>query len=86
MTFTNISPGQLYERIRSGESVDLIDVRSPHEYKAVHAAGARLLPLDKLSKDAVLAEGIASPQQPVYVICQSGGRSALPALASLNRG
>lgn len=75
MAFGSINPGELYERIRSGESVDLIDVRSPQEYKSVHAAGARLLPLDKLTKDAVLAACSASPQQPVYVICQSGGRS-----------
>ena len=75
MVFNSISPRELYERMQSGESVDLVDVRTPQEYKAGHVPGAHLLPLDRLSKVAVLAEGHASPERPLYVICQSGGRS-----------
>ncbi len=52
--------------------VALIDVRRPHEYEAYHAPGAVLIPLDELVErvDDVPAAGT------VYVICESGGRSA----------
>jgi rhodanese-related sulfurtransferase len=75
MVFSNISPRELHEQMQAGESVDLIDVRTPQEYKAGHVRCARLLPLDRLTKEAVLAERQPSPERPLYVICQSGGRS-----------
>lgn len=49
----------------------LIDVREPDEFADTHAAGAINLPL---SNFAALAEQIDT-NQPVYVICRSGGRS-----------
>ena len=52
--------------------VTIVDVREDDEFASGHAAGAINLPLstfaehfEEISKDA-----------PVYVICQSGGRSA----------
>ncbi|MFA7302800.1 MAG: rhodanese-like domain-containing protein [Candidatus Paceibacterota bacterium] len=53
-----------------------IDVRTSAEYAAGHAVGARNVPLDTLS-DAHAAE--LAPHDAVYVICQSGGRSAAAA-------
>lgn len=51
----------------------LIDVRSPSEYQSGHARGALNYPLENLSaKVSDLRRYDA-----VYVICQSGGRSAL---------
>lgn len=56
--------------------MELIDVRTPAEYGAVHAEPARLVPLDRLDPKAVMAERQASQDSPLYVICKSGGRSA----------
>ncbi|OYP38554.1 rhodanese-like domain-containing protein [Rhodopirellula sp. MGV] len=52
--------------------INLIDVRTPAEYSGLHAEGARNVPLDSISADAV---GSTSPDRPVYVICQAGNRS-----------
>lgn len=49
----------------------VIDVREPEEYVAGHVAGAYLIPLGE-----VVARLDEVPTgEPVYVICQSGGRS-----------
>ena len=61
--------------IESGKSLQIIDVRTPAEFGRVHAAGARLMPLDKLDP-AALAAGRSDGDEPLYVICQSGGRAA----------
>jgi hypothetical protein len=52
----------------------------------VHAAGARLLPLEKISRDTVLAVCSGLPHQPVYVICQSGGRSRTACARLVDQG
>jgi rhodanese-related sulfurtransferase len=75
MSLKSITPADVYERIRAGRPVDLVDVRLPAEYERVHAVGARLVPLDVLSKERVLAGRLAGEEEPVYVICRSGGRS-----------
>ncbi|MEW4487467.1 rhodanese-like domain-containing protein [Thalassoglobus sp. JC818] len=67
-----ISPSQL-EQQRSNGSVDLIDVRTPVEFREVHASGARNIPLDSLNPQAFL-ESRSNPEDPVYVICKSGNR------------
>ncbi len=52
--------------------VGFIDVRTKGEYATGHAKGARNIPLDIISDSA---EELKSLER-VYVICQSGGRSA----------
>ncbi len=48
MSVTTITPGEL-EAMRLRESpVELLDVRTPAEYREVHAEFARLVPLDRL--------------------------------------
>ena len=54
------------------ENAQLIDVREPDEFSEVHAKNAVNLPL---SDFAALSEEI-DYEQPIYVICKSGGRSA----------
>ncbi len=49
----------------------VIDVRQPEEYVNGHVAGAQLMPLG----DVVARLDEIPTDQPVYVICQSGGRS-----------
>jgi rhodanese-related sulfurtransferase len=50
----------------------LIDVREPNEYAAGHVSGAINIPLDALP---ARIEDVPDAE-PVYVICQSGLRSA----------
>ena len=54
------------------EGAPVIDVRQPDEYDAGHVPGARLIPLGEVA--ARLREVPADGT--VYVICQTGGRSA----------
>jgi rhodanese-related sulfurtransferase len=53
----------------------LIDVRTPGEFNRAHAAGARSLPLDELDATKFANERNGS-KDPIYLICQSGARSA----------
>ena len=56
------------------ENVLLIDVRSPAEFASLHVKGAQNIPLDQL--EAATVPDAPSPDHPIYVICQAGGRSA----------
>lgn len=58
----------------AGEVGLLLDVRTPGEYAAGHVPGAVNLPLDQL--DGADVGKRVPPGQPVYVICEVGGRSA----------
>lgn len=73
MSVPTISPTAAHDRLGSvGSGARLIDVRTPAEFEAVHARGAESVPLDRLDPAAMGANGGGG----VYVICQSGGRSA----------
>ncbi len=67
-----ITPQKLAELHQQGTKIDLIDVRTPAEFGEVHATFARNVPLDRLDPTKV-----GSVDQPLYVICQSGGRSQM---------
>jgi rhodanese-related sulfurtransferase len=69
-----ISPTRLYELIQGGKTVDVIDVRTPAEYRALHATVARSAPLGSLDPKAVMATRPAQ-DEPLYVICKSGARA-----------
>jgi rhodanese-related sulfurtransferase len=75
MKIASITPRALYGLKQQGRAIDLIDVRTAQEYQNVHAEGARLIPLDQLTPDAVRAGRPSSDDRPIYVICKSGGRS-----------
>lgn len=57
----------------AGEPIVLLDVRTPGEYAARHALGARLLPLDRLDPEQIADEFAG---QAVHLICQSGQRAS----------
>ena len=69
-------PAEVATRRSQGQHADLIDVRTPAEYAEVHAEGARLIPLDVLDPKAVMSDRNGSANEPLFVICKSGGRSA----------
>ena len=54
------------------EKLQFVDVRRPAEHAAGHAVGTINLPLDKLVRELDRLD----PDQPTYVICQSGYRSS----------
>ncbi len=74
MDVPTISPRDLAARRQAGQPVELIDVRTPVEFREVHADLARNVPLSDLDPAAVMNARDGQPDQPLYVICQSGGR------------
>ena len=56
---------------RAGGDARVVDVRQPEEYEAGHVPGAKLIPM----ADVVARIGEFPVDGPVYVICQTGGRS-----------
>jgi rhodanese-related sulfurtransferase len=75
MSFKNIRPEDLHEKMNSGQVLALVDVRSAGEYASGHATGAVSLPLPQISPEAIHASRPEGAVGPTYVICQSGGRS-----------
>ena len=71
-----VPASEVAARRSRGLPADLIDVRTPVEFAAVHAEGARLVPLDKLDPQAVMSARSGPADEPLYVICKSGGRAA----------
>lgn len=71
MSVATISPRELAALIDRGEVAEIIDVRTPAEYREVHVPQARNVPLDTVNRDHV-----ADASRPTYFICQGGGRSA----------
>ena len=71
MTSATITPKQLFDLHQSDKTVELIDVRTPVEYREVHVDFARNVPLDRLDAAELTAGRNGSP---LYVICRSGSR------------
>jgi rhodanese-related sulfurtransferase len=69
-----VSVGDLARR-RAQSAVDVIDVRTPVEFRAMHMVGARNVPLDSLDPHVVMEQRNGA-NDPLYLICQSGGRGA----------
>ncbi len=84
MSVSTISPQQLHDTVQAGQAVELIDVRTPVEFREVHVSFARNVPLDQLSA-AHVAAGRHGSTQPLYMICRSGsrGKQACEKLSSL---
>lgn len=74
MSISTATPSDLLELSKSGKKIDLIDVRTPVEFREVHVEFARNIPLDQLNPAAVMQARNGSAQEPLYVICKSGGR------------
>lgn len=63
---------------KHAEGVNVIDVRTPGEYASGHVPGAVLVTLDTLDPSAPPLTGYDKDEE-LYVICQSGRRSAVAA-------
>jgi rhodanese-related sulfurtransferase len=73
MSVTTISPQQLTELCKRGK-IDLLDVRTPVEFREVHVEHARNVPLDRLDPQAVMQARNGHKNEPLYLICRSGSR------------
>ena len=74
MTGSTISAIEFAQVCRNFINVDLIDVRTPVEFREVHLKAARNVPLGRLDPAAVMQARTSGSKHPLYVICQSGGR------------
>ena len=74
MSITVIKPQELAGLCKEGQMIDLIDVRTPVEYREVHIEFARNVPLDQLDAAALMQARNGSSIEPLYVICRSGSR------------
>ena len=74
MNITIIKPQELAGLCKEGKKIDLIDVRTPVEYREVHIEFARNVPLDQLDAAALMQARSGSCIEPLYVICRSGSR------------
>ena len=77
MAYDVIAPATLRARIDAGESLRLLDVRTPSEFAQVRAKGAINVPLDTVSVERVCQ---ALPGHgPLYVLCAAGTRARMAA-------
>lgn len=74
MTVTTISARQLAGLCKEGKKIDLIDVRTPVEFREVHVEYARNIPLSRLDPTSVMQSRNGSVDEPLYVLCRSGSR------------
>jgi rhodanese-related sulfurtransferase len=74
MDISTISPAELERLCKEGQKVELIDVRTPTEFREVHVEVARNVPLDRLNVAAFMHARDGSVNEPLYVICHSGDR------------
>lgn len=74
MSVTSISPAKFAELCRQGRKIELIDVRTPVEFREVHLDIARNVPLDQLDPTALMRSRNETADEPLYVVCKSGGR------------
>jgi rhodanese-related sulfurtransferase len=74
MSISDITPLGLMELCKDGTATDLIDVRTPVEFRELHAVGARNVPLDQLDPATVMQSRQGSTSEPLYVICRAGSR------------
>jgi rhodanese-related sulfurtransferase len=77
MDIRTITPRQLYAIVESGEQIDLIDVRTPAEYREMHADVAVLMPLGSWDPKVLMAQRGRNPSSPLYTICRSGSRGKM---------
>ena len=76
MSHTTSAPPETH-RLHAAGSVRLIDVRTPAEYRGLHAEGAILMPLDQFDPAAVIATLPAGST--AHLLCKSGARAAMAA-------
>lgn len=70
-----IQPEEL-AKLHDENNILLIDVRTPAEFREIHAPIAVNIPLDRLNAEQVKQAQNGNEADPIYLICQSGNRSS----------
>ena len=70
-----ISPQDAFN-LADGDA-QLLDVRTPGEFRAIHATGAALMPLDRIKAGA--KPELFSDDQALLILCKSGKRAEMAA-------
>ncbi|MFA6808330.1 MAG: rhodanese-like domain-containing protein [Eubacteriales bacterium] len=78
-----ISQEEARNNMKNDKNILLIDVRSPREYKQAHIPRSKLIPLDKLEREA---EKKLSKERTIYVYCHTGMRSKRTVKILQNKG
>lgn len=74
----NITPEELKQRLDSGEQLNIVDVREPHEHADFNIGGT-LVPLGQIQ--AMQVDELEDlKEQEVIVYCRSGNRSGQAAM------
>jgi len=81
---TTITPQKALEIAEKNTAAVLLDVRTPSEFSARRAIGARNIPLNTIS--ATIASGKLPKDVPIFVLCNKGGRAAIAADHLLKAG
>lgn len=82
MTYREILPDELRERLQSANPPVVVDVREPNETAQGHIKGAKLIPLGQLAGH--LNE--LDPLTELVMVCRSGNRSSQAARALVANG
>lgn len=83
--FKEITVTEICKLNEESGSVKLLDVRTPEEFNEAHSVLAVNLPLDQISADQVEKLGFKK-DEPLYIICRSGARSAAACDALTQQG
>jgi rhodanese-related sulfurtransferase len=79
-----ITPRKARDLAAENTAVMLLDVRTPSEFSARRAVGARNIPLDTIP--ATIAGGKLPKDATICVLCEKGGRAAIAAEYLLKAG
>lgn len=74
MPLPEITVADLQQLLASPHPPRLIDVREPDEWEVARIEGAELLPLSEWP--AIAATQLTDPEEPLFILCHHGGRSA----------
>ena len=69
MSIIEIYSDKLYEEIKSGKKLKLVDVRTPAEYSAAHIGGSKNIPLGSAELSSL------GTSEEIVFICQGGVRA-----------
>ena len=74
-----ITPRDLSTLLESQAKTVLLDVRTPAEFKGVHANGARNIPLQTIAPATLANDPSLSKEASICLLCEKGGRAAVAA-------
>ncbi len=84
--YQTITATELKQLLSNDTQINLVDVRTPAEYREVHVQQARNIPLARVTPEYVQADRQNSASSAVYIICRSGARGKQACEKLINSG